>query len=143
MHDGLAFLCPPSEYALPVTATGEDHTNHLHLPHSLATPLARFLSLPIVRPIAHYVAGPSKSECRPPRLWRIGLFDRIEGYLVRYTRVIRRHSWIIVLFLLAWFLGLTFLARAAWYHASPGEDLAWLDGTSTYWQRNDGCGLGE
>jgi hypothetical protein len=46
-------------------------------------------------------------------------------------------------FLLAWFLGLTFLTRAAWYNsANGGSDDSWLSGTSTYWQRNDECGLG-
>lgn len=121
----------------------EDHTNPQYLPPFLLRLFTYILSLPIIKPIATYLSGPSRSTSSQPRLWKFRYIDNyIERPLVRYTRKWTKHPFVLWAFLLAWFLGFTFLARAAWWNASVGSGVTWLDGTSTYWQRNDGCGLG-
>lgn len=123
----------------------DDHTNHQSMPSFLSRPLLSFLKLPIVRPIANYIKGPPLQDCRPPRLWTIPFLERTEKHFIRYTSYRWTRSPVLLwVFLLAWFLGLTFLTRAAWYNsANGGTEDSWLSGTSTYWQRNDACGLGE
>jgi len=123
----------------------DDHTKHQSMPSFLSRPLLAFLQLPIVRPIATYIKGPPLEDCKPPRLWRIAFLEKTEKQFIRYTSPRWMKSPVVLwVFLLAWFLGLTFLTRAAWYNsANGGSDGSWLSGTSTYWQRNDECGLGE
>lgn len=123
----------------------EDHTNKQYLTPFLLRLYTATLSLRYIKPVATYLSGPSRSTSSQPRLCSGRPFsytdDYIEKPLVRYTRW-TRYPLVLWGFLLAWFLGFTFLARAAWWNASVGGDVQWLDGTSTYWQRNDGCGLG-
>jgi hypothetical protein len=119
----------------------EDHTNHQYLPSFILRLGTYLLSLRFLKSIATYLSGPPRSQASQPRLWRFPfLDDKIEKNIVRYTRF-TRYPLVLWGFLLAWFLGTTFLARAAWWNAPLGQDVQWLDGTSTYWQRNDGCGL--
>lgn len=123
----------------------EDHTNPQYLPPFLLRFFTSVLSLPYINRISTFLqGGPSTSRetSHQPRLWSFRFIDQyIEKPLVRYTKW-TRHPLVLWIFLLAWFLGTTFLARAAWWNANVGSNVQWLDGTSTYWQRNDGCGLG-
>ena len=120
----------------------DDHTNRQYLPPFLARLFVALLSLPVIAPISRFLSGPrDPSLRRQPRLRRLPILDtHIEPLLYRYTRWFS-HPLILWIFLLAWFLGTTFLARAAWWNSSAGEDVGWLGGTSVYWSRNDACGL--
>ena len=136
--EGKAWAAQVESLQLP----SADHIHYQHLPPFLSRSLLLFLGLPVVRPVASYISGPPKSKQRQPRLWKIPLLDAIEQFLVRYTRW-AGVPWVLWIFLLAWFLGTTFLTRAAWYSSNVGNDTSsWLGGTDTYWLRNDGCGLG-
>lgn len=121
-----------------------DHTHRQHLPSWLSRFFSAFLSLPIISAIARYLSGPSDvNRRRQPRLWRLPVLDTfIEPHLVRWTRWARRPE-LLYVFLLAWLLGFTFLARAAWYNSSTGDNGtdSWISGTAAYWGRNDACGL--
>ena len=120
----------------------DDHTNRQYLPSFLARFFAALLSLRIIAPVSRFLSGPrDPSLRRQPRLRRLPVLDtHVEPLLYRYTRWFS-HPLVLWAFLLAWFLGTTFLARAAWWNSSAGEDVGWLSGTSVYWSRNDACGL--
>lgn len=124
----------------------EDHTHPQYLPPFFRRSATSILSLPIIKPMANYISGGStcsRLTSSQPHLWNFKYLDKyIEIPLIRYTKKWTRYPLILWSFLLAWFLGFTFLARAAWWNSGVGNDVQWLDGTSTYWQRNDGCGLG-
>ena len=132
-NEANAFILPPT-----------DNTHHQYLPSFISKPLLFLLGLPIVRPTARYLAGPPKFQQRQPRLWKIPFLDAIERVRFKYTQW-TRFPWVLWVFLLAWFLGTTFLTRAAWYTSNGigADSSSWLGGTDTYWLRNDGCGLGE
>lgn len=120
----------------------EDHTNPQYFPPALQRLFTSILALPIIKPVASYISGPSRLTSSQPRLWNIRYIDQyIERPLFRYTKKWTRHPLVLWGFLIAWFLGFTFLARAAWWNSGVGGNVQWLSGTSTYWQRNDGCGL--
>lgn len=132
-----------SQWDKPLTPD-ENHTNTQYLPPSLSRSFTYILSLPIIEPVARYISGPSRFESSQPRLWNIKFIDQyVEKPLIRYTKKYTRFPIMLWIFLIAWFLGFTFLARAAWWNSGVGNEAEWLSGTSTYWQRNDGCGLGE
>lgn len=124
----------------------ENHTNPQYLPSFIRRSATSFISLPVMKPIWNYISGGQSSQrsiSSQPRLWNFKYIDKyIELPLYRYTKKWSRYPLVLWLFLLAWFLGFTFLARAAWWNSGVGNNVEWLSGTSTYWQRNDGCGLG-
>jgi hypothetical protein len=124
-----------------LSVEGDDHTHRQHVPDWLSRFFSLVLSLPIISRIARYLSGPADLNARrQPRLRHIPILDTlVEPYLVRSTRWARRPEYLYI-FLLAWFLGFTFLARAAWYNSSAGDN-TWISGTTTYWGRNDACGL--
>ena len=130
-----------SQYKQPPDELEDDHTQLQYMPAWLYRIFSAILALPVIRTICRFLSGPADiSARRQPRLWRMPVLDAfIEPYLVRYTRWARRPEYLYI-FLLAWFLGFTFLARAAWYNSSAGDN-AWIGGTTTYWGRNDACGL--
>ncbi|BGP13769.1 hypothetical protein JCM10213v2_001707 [Rhodosporidiobolus nylandii] len=54
----------------------------------------------------------------------------------------RQRQFTTPIFLLAWLLGLTFLARKSFFTSSTAVGApTWIDSTTTFWSRNDGCGL--
>ena len=123
----------------------EDHTNPQYIPPFLLRLLSSILALPFINRISTFLTGGpsvSRQTSLQPRLWHFKFIDQyIERPLVRFTKW-AKYPLVLWVFLLAWFLGNTFIARAAWWNAPVGSEVQWLDGTSTYWQRNDGCGLG-
>lgn len=123
----------------------EDHTNPQYLPPILLRFFNSILALPYINRVASYISGPSRTTSHQPRLWSFRYIDQyFERPLLRYTHKWTKYPIVLWIFLIAWFLGTTFIARAAWWNANVGgSDITWLDGTSTYWQRNDGCGLGK
>ncbi|GAA5885210.1 hypothetical protein JCM6882_009519, partial [Rhodosporidiobolus microsporus] len=68
---------------------------------------------------------------------------RLERYLTARLRPLeRRREFTTPVFLLAWLLGLAFLARASFWTSSTNQGTpAWIDSTTTYWSANDQCGL--
>lgn len=71
------------------------------------------------------------------------LLFRIERWCTtRLKPLERRRHFTTPIFLLAWLLALIFLVRASFYNSSTnvGEP-DWLVSTSTFWTRNDGCGI--
>lgn len=130
-----------SSFTSPPDDTIDDHTHRQYVPPWLSRFFSILLNLPLIAPIARYLSGPSDVAARRrPRLWRIPVLDTlIEPTLFRWTRWAHRPEYLYV-FLLAWFLGFTFLARAAWYNSTAGAN-SWIDGTTTYWGKDDACGL--
>jgi hypothetical protein len=59
-------------------------------------------------------------------------FDRL------FAPIANRRSYLVPLFLAAWFVTFTFLVRLSSF---TNLDAQFLGGTATYWSANDGCGL--
>ncbi|GAA5848811.1 hypothetical protein JCM3766R1_005315 [Sporobolomyces carnicolor] len=105
-----------------------------------------------------WIRGPSpavvETKFPPFPIPRVGPFlvNRVElAATNRLERVERARQFSTPAFFLAWFLALTFLVRASFYTSSVattgGDDGGssqvpdWLVSTSTFWSRNDGCGV--
>lgn len=106
--------------------------------HSVLTRIAD--RRPRLGRVLFWLRGPSppinETAIRP-------FLPKIEEFFDRHLRPIQRRRRIITpIFLLAWLLGFIFFVRASWFTSSTNEGAPeWIDGTSTYWSRDDQCGL--
>ncbi|GAA5848300.1 hypothetical protein JCM8547_004472 [Rhodosporidiobolus lusitaniae] len=68
---------------------------------------------------------------------------RLEGSCTRFLAPLQRQrQFTTPVFLLAWLLGLTFLARRSFFISSTNSGSpTWVDSTTSFWTANDGCGL--
>lgn len=72
------------------------------------------------------------------------LLPKIERFFDKLFRpLLVRRKVISPIFLFAWLTVFVALVVKSWYHStdSTGSQPSWIGATSTYWERNDGCGL--
>lgn len=87
-----------------------------------------------------YLSGPSppitETSLKP-------FLPRIESLFNRLFRpLVARRTFLVPLFLIAWFLGFTFLVRASYFNSSTSAgEPSFIVGDATYWSANDGCDL--
>ena len=73
-------------------------------------------------------------------------FPKIESFFARsFSPLSLRPKLVIPLFLIAWFIALTFLVRKSYFTSfttlDGGDDPSFISGSASFWDKNEGCGL--
>lgn len=97
-------------------------------------------SRPRLNRVVTYLQGPSppivEQSLKP-------FFPRIEGFFSRLFSPIHRYRIITLpVFLIAWFLGFTFLVRASYFNSNTSAGSpSWIAGDNSFWAADAGCGI--